>query len=162
MILHLGALAEAYDSYFLPRDTRPGFGVRKWAILLNQTEAMLSAHYVHDTLSAVTDVQLLKMRKLVARYMLRLSWIPTAAAQTKVRAALASTDVHVLAGDASSYVVERVLRLQRGAPVHTRHTIPSDFALEYRPLASTDGRVCATYACRHRMERGVCAPVSIP
>lgn len=147
-----GSLAEAYNSYFLPRDTAPHFGVRKWSVLLNQTEVMRSDGYVADALNSITEAQLLGIRRRIRRYALRMSWFPNATARAEAQAWLASDDV--LPGDALSFVVSHILKRQRGAPLQTSQRVPSDYALDYRPLASTDGRVCATKACTHRQQTG--------
>ena len=93
--------AHMLDSHagWLPPDTSEGFGVRTWAVLLNQTAVMSSDTYLRDALASVTDEQLSAMRAAVRPYLAKMSYEP-------------ATD------DALELTVQHILMQRRGAPEH--------------------------------------------
>ena len=152
-----GALLEAYHPYFLPKDTTsPRFGVRRWSVLLNQTAAMLSDHYVADALAAVTEEQLLGMRRELRRHAERMSFFVNHTARKQARTFLRAREPALLSGDAMTFIVRSMVQKDGGAPM--RAALPpfaDTMALDFVPRATNDGRTCATKACRHRRQRGV-------
>ena len=149
-----GALREAYDPYFVPKDNGIAFGVHKWYVLLNQTAAMLSDSYVYETLSGVTEAQLRTMRQGIRPYATRLSWFDNETTLKEAQADLDSKGAAVLSGDAMSFVLRRILTQRRGAPLQTQQRVPGHFVLDSMLAASADGRLCTSKACRHREKTG--------
>jgi len=85
---------------WLPPDDGASFGVRTWAVLLNQTAVMTEPTYVRDMLNAVSPEQVAAMRAAVAPYIAGFSYHP---------------DNH--AGDAISATVGHMLQRRSGSPV---------------------------------------------
>ena len=61
-------------AHLLQPDAATGFGVRHWALLLNQTAVMTNDSYLADSLAAVTAAEKLTMRQRMAAFMRKLSF----------------------------------------------------------------------------------------
>ena len=84
---------------FLPADDGNGFGVRKWAVLLNQTAVMTNSTYLSAELNAISDAQIREMRAAVRPYLSRMRY-----------------DLAVSDDDALAHTVKHMLYRWRGAP----------------------------------------------
>ena len=104
--------AHPLDSHrgWLPADEGSAFGVRSWAVLLNQTAVMTSETYLRDALAAVTAEQLASMRAAVRPYLTRLSYHGGAELDRGM--------------DALDLTVEHMLRREKGYPAMTSTRIP--------------------------------------
>ena len=154
-----GALTEAYNPYFIPEDDGPPlFGLRRWAVLLNQTAVMLDEQYVSRMLSAIDEQQLLRVRRELRKYAERMSYFTNSTEQLEARRFLQNREPGLLTGDPLSFIVGTIVRKEGGAPMRSRASAVAGFAktfvLDYVPRATNDGRTCATKACRHRAARG--------
>jgi len=85
---------------WLPPDDGLSFGVRTWAVLLNQTAVMTSDTYLHRALDAISATQLRSMRAAVRPYLRRMSY-----------------DLAEASDDALALTVEHMLLQRRGAPL---------------------------------------------
>jgi len=89
----------SHSNTFLPRDEGDGFGVRTWAVLLNQTAVMTSDTYVDEALDAISSDQIAAMRAAVAGSLERITFFNEAADD-----------------DALAFVVDHMLNKRGGAP----------------------------------------------